>query len=400
MLRRGMVRTAMTLALAGGLTALAVRPALALSSAPDQTWRTNGKVYALARWGNTLFVGGRFTRVVSPDGTQKQKVGNLAAFDMTTGAWIPTFAPTVANTLTTALPQVRALEVSADGSTLYVGGRFDTVDGTSVSNLAAVDTSAGQVSAGFVAPPVNRAVNAILAGPSLVYLGGAFTRVDGRPRSYLAALAFDGTLDANWVPSANDTVRSLTFAADGTIFVGGKYTTMDGQPRASVARVSADTGALAAWAVPQGVIDAGVPAWDMVATSTRLFVGFGSGPNYLAAFRLDDSDRGSQVWRYNTVGNVESVALSPDGNRLFFGGHFGTAVLQQQVCGNQYLRGLASVDPSNGQLRCDWLPQIEPHGANYKGAWALLGTSTQLWVGGYFTSISGVTQSGIARFTL
>jgi hypothetical protein len=30
----------------------------------------------------------------------------------------------------------------------------------------------------------------------------------------------------------------------------------------------------------------------------------------------------------------------------------------------------------------------------------MLGTSTQLWVGGYFTSISGVTQSGIARFTL
>jgi hypothetical protein len=296
---------------------------------------------------------------------------------------------------------VRALDVSADGTRLYVGGKFDLLDGATVSNFGAVDTATGALASGFDAPSVKKPVNALLVGPSLVYLGGDLTKVDGTARGKLAAVAFDGSLDPNWTPSANDTVRSFTFAADGnSIFIGGKYTMMNGQPRNSVARVSTDTGALNAWAIPSGVIDSGNPAWDIIATPTRLYGGFGNGPNYLASFRLDNGNIGSQVWRYSTVGNVESLALSPNGSRLFFGGHFGTGRLQQSVCGGRYLRGLASVNPGTGQLDCTWIPQLEPHGANFKGAWALLQTGSHLWAGGFFTSISGVAQSSLARFTL
>ena len=401
MVRRSWKQAALALVTAGTMV-LTAQPAWALTEAPDQTWRTNGRVYALARVGNTLFAGGKFTRVISPDGSQKVKVYNLAAFDMTTGEWIASFAPTVENTLTTAKPQVRALDVSTDGSTLYVGGRFDTVNGVGVSNFAAVDATLGASASGFTPPVVNKPVNAILASPSLVYIGGVLTKVNDIKRLRLAAIAPDGSLDPDWVPSANNFVRSLTFAADGgSIFVGGKYTTMNGQPRASVSQVSLDTGAVTDWAVPAGVIDAGNPAWDMIATPDRLYGGFGNGPNYLAAFRLDNGNTGNQVWRFSTVGNVNSLAMSPDGSKLFFGGHFGTARLQQAVCGGtKYLRGLASVNPANGQLDCSWIPQIVPYGSNYTGGWAMLQAGSQLWVGGFFTSISDVKQSGIARFTL
>ena len=145
------------------------------------------------------------------------------------------------------------------------------------------------------------------------------------------------------MPSANNTVRSMAFASDGTtMFIGGNFTQMDGVSRQSVARVSLNTGALDAWAIPAGVIVPPQTAWALLPVGNRLYAGFGHGPNYAAAFRLDNGTVGTQVWRFSTVGNDESLAMSNDGTRLFMGGHFGTGRLQQTVCG-QPLHGLMSV---------------------------------------------------------
>ncbi len=70
------------------------------------------------------------------------------------------------------------------------------------------------------------------------------------------------------------------------------------------------------------------------------------------------------------------------------------------MCGNQWLRGLMSVNPATGQIDCSWLPQLDPHGANFTGAWCMLITDSQLWVGGFFDHIGGVVQRDVARFTL
>ena len=40
---------------------------------------------------------------------------------------------------------MNALAVSADGSTLYIGGKFDAVNGVTAKNFAAVSTSTGAV---------------------------------------------------------------------------------------------------------------------------------------------------------------------------------------------------------------------------------------------------------------
>ena len=134
------------------------------------------------------------------------------------------------------------------------------------------------------------------------------------------------------------------------------------------------------------------------AVGNRLYAGFGHGPNYAAAFRLDGTV-GTQVWRFSTVGNVESLAMSNDGTRLFMGGHFGTGRLQQTVCG-QPLHGLMSVNPVNGAAYCDWFPAITPFGSNFKGGWCMLSTGTRLYVGGLMDAINGVTHVGLARFPL
>jgi hypothetical protein len=79
------------------------------------------------------------------------------------------------------------------------------------------------------------------------------------------------------------------------------------------------------------------------------------------------------------VGNVQGLALSATGSRLYLAGHFGTARLQQQACGRN-LRGLLMVDPVNGVIDCSWIPQVEPWGSNYTGVWSMLRTGTHLWV--------------------
>ncbi|MGH2629025.1 MAG: thrombospondin type 3 repeat-containing protein, partial [Actinomycetota bacterium] len=191
----------------------------------------------------------------------------------------------------------------------------------------------------------------------------------------------------------------LTLSSDGdSIFIGGKYTTIDGVARNSVARVSAADGSLRPWAIPDGEIPAGLMAWDMVATPTRLYVAFGASGAWAGAYRSDDDTVGTELWKESFPGNVQGVALA--GNGLFVAGHFGTAVGDREVCGGTLLAGLVRLDPSTGDLDCNWVPQIDPHYRNFTGAWAMLSTPSQLWVTGFFTSISGIQQQGFARYTL
>jgi len=51
-------RLALVVLAAVGALAATTSPAFALSATADTTWMTNGKVFALARSGNTLYVGG------------------------------------------------------------------------------------------------------------------------------------------------------------------------------------------------------------------------------------------------------------------------------------------------------------------------------------------------------
>ena len=450
MFDRRLVRVAAAFALTAGIVAIA-QPAFALSGVPDQTWKTNGKVFALAQSGNTMYVGGKFGQALSPGG-QRETVSNIAAFNITTGAYISTFAATVANTGSTATPEVDALGVSSDDSTLYIGGTFDTVDGQPRQNFAAVDTATGtQLSPTVVVSP-NQEVQVILVGPTLVYFGGAFTKVSGQDRGHLAAISqTDGTLNSTWVPTTaggtdpcpsaytgtncgptsnggNGNVRSLAFAPDGnSIFVGGQYYYVNGVPRNTIARVTTTDGSLLDWRVPWNTIPSDSASsdpkhigpnvvWAILPTATRVYVGWGRIPNGFSAVDYIPAASGITTWRWTdgTPGNAESLALSPDGTRLFVGGHFGTAVLDYKIssCGSSvYAHGLVSVNPANGAYYCDWFPQMAPFGGtsapgshvdppNYYGGWAMQMTGTALFVGGYFTSISGVDQSGFTRFTL
>jgi Ca2+-binding RTX toxin-like protein len=424
-LRQLLMYFSMLLAVAASAVALAP-PAHAVTvvrDTPDYTWNTNGTVWAteLSADGDTLYIGGKFTTVrENPPGVAGRSlaVSNVAAIDVATGEAISGWNPKVTGGAAT----VRALEVVGTGASerVFIGGNFTTVGGQPRQHLAAVDAADGSVDPSF-APQVSKTtkepyVYALLAGESRLYVGGLFSHVNGKGRADLAA--FDlatGTLDPTWKPKANDKVQDLEFGPDDgsdadqdgdSIFIAGRFSNITGsngitERRESLARVQTDTGNLHPWKVPDGVIGAPQQGWDLTVTPTMVYGGFGDGPNFAAAFRIspDPLLNGRQAWRFGTVGNVQTVALSPDGSRLFLGGHFGTNRLEQSVCGgSNNLSGLVSVNPATGQPYCDWIPYLEPSIDNGNGGWTMTGTGEALWVGGGFTHVSGVAQPNIARF--
>src|SRR5918995_53089 len=409
---------------------LGASPALALSETPGNTCMTNGKVYAsaLSGDGKVLYIGGKFTEVRQKSGVSR-KVSNLAAINVKTGAAIRTWRPKVSGKDAV----VRSLALKK--GKVYIGGKFTSVEGKPRKNLAAV----GAYTKAVVLPPFSPQVGgdtsyvfALEAGDRKLYAGGGFSKVNGAPRKNLAAFSLaTGALDRHWKPKATKAptckdpkcshkVRALELGPGGrSIFVGGSFSHVGGTngrggPRQSVARLYTATGNLHPWKIPSWTIQAPQTAWDLTTTRTRLYGGFGSRVNFLAAFRLDKGNSGARIWRFPPFGNVQSVGLTRGQSRLFFGGHFGINENSQRVCNGKPLRGLASVNPATGDIRCGWIPSLDQNRRpSYEGAWAMITTPSYLWVGGGFIGVSdsinprpagsGVTevpQTNLARFRL
>lgn len=384
---------------------------------PDQTWMTNGNVYAqaLSRDKKILYLGGRFTQVREnpvEQGGKVLQVQNVAAINVATGTPIKKWRPSVTNG--DAATEVRTLAVT--NRRVYIGGRFDAVDGQPRRNLAVADVNTGKV--GSFAPTVGggtSAVYTILPSASRLYIGGKFQSVNNKSRENLVSFTMpSGRLDPTWQAQASSTVRKLKFdSSRDTIFAGGVFSSVTGSDgttaaRRSVARFDTDSGNVDPWEIPGRAIPSGtikredpIPTWDLTVTPTRLYAAFG-GPrlNWVAAFRLDDGNSRKLVWRLKMQGNPQSLAFSPGRSRLIIGGHFGINEHDQRVCGGKYLKGLVAVHPDNGAVDCSWIPSLDQaRRPDYDGAWDITTVGDHVWVGGGFIGVSGVPQTNLARFT-
>jgi Domain of unknown function (DUF5122) beta-propeller len=175
---------------------------------------------------------------------------------------------------------------------MYVGGQFTSVrpPGTAAgtghdvarSNLAAFDAQTGALLPWN--PRANSTVYSIAVLGSTVYLGGTFTTVAGAPRARLAAVTTTGTL-TRWAPSADAAVNVVRAGPNGNLFVGGRFGRVAGSTRSRIAELT-PAGALVKWA-----------------PSVAQVTGFACPPRCPPA--------------------VFTIAFSPGGTNVYFGGHFG-----------------------------------------------------------------------------
>ncbi len=123
-----------------------------------------------------------------------------------------------------------ALAVAKLGDTMYVGGQFDAVenadrtDGLQVDNIAAFDAGTGALDRDFT-PQFDGNVFVIRTVGDSVYVGGSFEHVNGVPRPSLAKLdAETGALDTSFRPGATNSGRvSEIRLVDGRLVVGGTF---------------------------------------------------------------------------------------------------------------------------------------------------------------------------------
>lgn len=303
-----------------------------VSAVADDTARVNGTVYAVAQVGDRTIIGGDFTTV---GGQPRNHVAAIRA----NGTVDPTFNPDVDGI-------VHAVAGSADGSTIYIGGTFTTAGGAPHANLAAVDAVTGAALPSWSSDTSGDApdVLALTVSGSTLYVGGRFTGIQGTTRKRLVALDPSGAIVTGFRAAANGTVRVVTVSTDGTrLFAGGAFTSIGGQTRPAVAELDPVTGTARAFAAaPLGSILVGMgtsPSGD------RLY--FGVADNRVFAYNTADS---SLAWTIKNGGDTQAIAASD--TEVYLGGHFTNNIT------NKVRRvWIESVQPSNGQVT-SWDPQM------------------------------------------
>lgn len=96
----------------------------------------DGSVKAILQVGNTILIGGLFNQIQAASGGPVLARRNLAAFDATTGAISTTFVPNPDGEVTTIIG-------SGDGTTVYIGGSFNTVTGAASASTARINATTG-----------------------------------------------------------------------------------------------------------------------------------------------------------------------------------------------------------------------------------------------------------------
>lgn len=232
---------------------------------PDQ--RVNG----LQVVGSTVYFVGDFIHVSS---TTARGHGAAASLDGTVLAWDPQADDTI-----------EALAVA--GSRVYLGGLFGQVGGSARQRLAAVDATSGAVDATF-APSVtgtNAAVYRVDVDGATLFFGGRFSMVSGSTRHNAAAVTAapgamnHGTL-LGWNPDVSGDIYDLDAFGDDVYLAGG-FGAVGGSSRPGIAMVDAlpGGGALRAWK-PVDVAGGSVSVIDTSETAV-LFGGLLYDLNYL-----------------------------------------------------------------------------------------------------------------------
>ena len=345
------------LVVAGGWV---VPASAAYSSSAAPGWVPNGTVRAIARHGDVVYLGGSFTNLSNPATGAQVPRSRVAAVDADTGAPLP-WNPG-ANGL------VRAVAVAPDGR-VFLGGDFTAVGGRSSIRLAAVTPGGAPVS-GWSAS-ASDSVHDLYADGTSVYVGGRFGTVSRTSRPKLARLqhATGAVVTAFDARVSGGRISTLAPAAGGgSLLLGGSFTAVDGRARGFVASVALGDGSVTDW--NPGPECGTCYLWDLAAAGDRVYAAM-AGPGGRAVSW--HATTGSRGWSRGGDGNAQAIDVH-DGV-VYVGGHFGPSF------GGSTRHQLAALDAGSGSLLSY---TVDFTGNDHPGIWAVLADPDGLMIGGGF----------------
>ena len=294
----------------------------------------DGTLWTLALVGDTVVVGGSFTKVTDSSRKQTYARKNIFAYGLNDGAVRP-FAPVVDGA-------VYAL-AAGPSDTVYLGGAFKTVNGTAQRGLARVSLASSARISTFGAKINWGDVRALEVSGGRLYAGGTFSAINGVTRVGMARMspltgAVDSGFDAKLsAPGLTRTrVEHFDISPDGSKLVAiGALLKSGGYDRAQIAMfdISGPTAALTSW-----YTDAYKPecmkGFDTYLRQVKFspegsyFVvaatGRASSPDRLcdsaARFETGGSGRHNPTWVQRTGGD-SLYAVAVTGSVVYLGGH-------------------------------------------------------------------------------
>lgn len=344
---------------------------------PRETWSANKPVYAISVTDDRTYIGGAFTVVKNIVTKKTVSRTAIAAIDNTSGDLITSFNVAITG-------NVRAVAVSDDGDTVYLGGDFSSVNGQSLANLAAVDAYTGDLVQTW-STTASGMVRDLVWLDGALYVAGTFGKINNVVRGGLAKLSPTGQL-LTWKTSfTGGKPRSITPATNGTdLVVAGSFLTIGGLSRPFLGSVSLATAAVSSWNPPEACSNCEI--FDVTTEGDAVYGAVGGGGGRAVKW----SATGNQIlWNVKGDGNLQAVDVA-DGV-VYVGGHFGPTFAGQP-------RGqLAALSATNGSL----LPFAPDLGTQYSpGVWAIDAGPDFLRVGGGFLSVNGVNRARYAEFPI
>lgn len=422
-------RAAVAAAVGLVVSALVAIPVLAeISPNGEVTWGVYGldtstetdaiasQVWAIEQIGDTIYVGGKFLEARQNSTSTALPQPYLAAFNANTGAFIDTFRPDIESA-------VYSLQASPDGSRLFVGGEFRSINGdTEAHGLAALDPATGQVDTTWRAKVSNvSGARGIVFGFDVhgdhLYLSGRFDQVGSGASVHTTEKLARVTLD----DGGADTV--LTTDIDGgavwgvgvnndasRIYLAGYHDSVDGNTAGADYSVLDHTGTLIPGRSDVGGNSSQSSRWygqDVVVTDNLVF--WGGSEHVVRVFAESD---GTLVREHSTKTGGDYQDLEVVGDRVYGSCHCYTVHAADFDGWGQWgdipehvevtpIKYVAAYSATTGA----YLPEFQlDMSATQAGVWAIHGaTDGCLWVGGdlsRITTIAGNDRAagGFAKF--
>jgi hypothetical protein len=410
-----------------GTAASTVRPLLANRTSEDTPWGVTGlatggasgevtEVEDFAFIGDTAYVAGKFRYVQQGASGPQTEQSYLAAFDVNTGAWKSGFRPVLNAT-------AWSLAASPDGTKLFVGGEFSSVNGVAnTAGVAALDPDTGapvpgwRASVGYDGDDTFN-VRSIDIQDGWLYLGGRFNRTAGGStidspltlRSLARTNLTDGTPDPNWKPHVDGTVFELDASGQGDrVYLVGNFNNINFVSSPMEGAVSTASGAANVPGLSPSVVatGSGTSIYQQTILETGDDVWQGGSQHILARY-----GRGTYTFKSGNItrngGDFQALA-EKDGviygschclNFTYSGTtNYGSPIAPATDVNS--IRFIGAWDASTG----DYIPQFyvsSLSARNDMGPWALKnGPDGCLWFGGDLTggSYTGTVQQWLGGF--